>query len=612
VTRVVTAAAEAHPGVVAVLTGDDPELRQVVLRASSRLKTYVETAQPVLAWEKVRYAGEAVVAVVAVDRATAEDGAELVEVDYEPLPVVVDVLGAGGSDGGVSSVPLHEEAPDNVLIRRRFERGDVDAALAGAALLVERSLRTNRVTASPMEGRGGLAEWSDADDRMVLWSGTQVPHVARHFLAELLGLAESRLRVVAPDVGGGFGVKAAIYPEDVVLCVLARRLRVPVRFLEDRLEGLLTDTHARDHAYEVTAGFDSDGRLVGLRARVSCNVGAYSIVPWTCGIEVLMAGGLLMGPYRLEHYRCDALGVATNTTPAGPYRGVARPSTVFVMERILDQAARELGLDPVEIRARNLVLPEDLPYVSASGLVHDSPSYLAVLERILELSGYQELRADQARLRIEGRYVGIGLACYNELTGLGRATPAGPGLPFRTGHDAVMVRMDPGGAVTVVAGATSQGQGLETTIAQVVAAELGVAFEDVDVRLGDTDAGVWGMGAFSSRQGVITGGAAALAARALRAKVMAVAAHLLEVSPDDLEVGEGRVFPKDAPTKGLPMAEVGRVAYLATERLPADLDPGLEATRFYDPIRGTFAAGAQLAVVEVNPQTGMLDIHSYW
>jgi len=601
-----TAAAAALSGVVAVVTGDDPVFARHRLRARSALPTYVETEQPVLAWPKVRHCGEAVAAIVAVDRYAAEDGAALVAVDSEPLPAAVDVLEARGS-GAV----VHEAAPDNVLLSRRFAGGDVEAALAAAAVVVERAFRTNRQTAAPLEGRGGVAHWNDAEGKLTLWSGTQVPHLARHGLAEILGLAENRVRIVAPDVGGGFGVKGILYPEDVALCLLAMRLGRPVKWVEQRREGFLASAHARDHHYAVRAGFDRDGRLLAMDARITCNAGAYSVYPWTAGLEALMAGGLLTGPYKLADYRCDVAAVATNTAPAGPYRGVARPATTFVMERVLDLGARALGLDPVEIRRINLVGPGDLPYTSATRLVHDSPSYPVCFEKVIEAIGYADFRAEQARLRAKGRYVGIGFANYNELTGLGQAASAGPRMPFRTGHEGATVRMDPSGAVTVLAGVTSQGQGLETTMAQIVASELGVPFQSVTVILGDTDATPFGLGAFASRQAVIGGGAAMRAARAVRDKAARIAAHLLEAAPEDLEIADGRVVVKGVPSRAVSLAEVARVAHLETHRLPRDVEPGLDATRFYDPIRGTFAAGAQAAIVEVDPGTGTLVIRRY-
>ena len=349
--------------------------------------------------------------------------------------------------------------------------------------------------------------------------------------------------------------------------------------------------------------------MLGLDADITCNAGAYSVYPWTAGIEPLMAGGLLTGPYRLEHYRCTVRGVATNTAPSGPYRGVARPASTFAMEAVLDAAARELGMSGLEIRRRNLISPADIPYRMPSRLVDDSGHYGECLDKAAGAVGYPGFLAEQARRRAAGeKPIGIGFACYNELTGLGRAASAGPRMPFRTGHDACTVRVNPDGRVTVLSGVTSQGQGLETTIAQIAADAVGVRYEDVEVRFGDTGESLWGFGAFSSRQAVIGGGAARRAGDAVREAALRLAAALYEADPGSLRIEDGSVLVAGDPEPVGTLADVARVAYLESNRLPDGFEPGLEATRFYDPVRGAFAAGAQAAVVEVDPATGEVTI----
>jgi aerobic carbon-monoxide dehydrogenase large subunit len=380
---------------------------------------------------------------------------------------------------------------------------------------------------------------------------------------------------------------------------------VPLKWVEDRSEHLMAASHARDHRYLMRAGFAADGTLLAVDADVTCNVGAYSVYPWTAGIEPLMAGGLLSGPYRLANYRCTVRGVATNTAPSGPYRGVARPASVFAMEAMLDGGARELGMSGVEIRRRNVIRPEDIPYKMPSRLVDDSGAYEACLDRAVEVFDVERWRAEQARRREAGeRPIGIGVAIYNELTGLGRAASAGPRMPFRTGHDACTVRVNPDGRVTVFSGVTSQGQGLETTMAQVVADALGVDYDDVTVRYGDTDESLWGFGAFSSRQAVISGGAAQLAGAHVRDRVLALAGALREIDVTDLDLRGGQVHVRGQLDPIISLAEVARVAYLQSDRLPEGFEPGLEGTKFYDPVRGAFAAGAQLAALEFDPATG--------
>jgi carbon-monoxide dehydrogenase large subunit len=461
-----------------------------------------------------------------------------------------------------------------------------------------------------MECRTGVALWDATEDKLTFWSGTQIPHLVRNMLAELLGLAEGNVRVIAPDVGGGFGVKAVLYPEDLALCVMARQMRgYPIKWVEDRAEHLQAAAHARDHRIFMKAGFDRKGRLLALQADITCNVGAYSVYPWTAGIEPLMAGGLLSGPYQLENYRCVTRGVTTNTAYAGPYRGVARPSTVFAMESVLNAAAAELGLSDLEIRRINLITPDLIPYRMPSRLVDDSGWYGECLEKCVELIDYHAFLTEQMRRKESGENpIGVGFACYNELTGLGRAAAAGPRMPFRTGHDACTVRIEADGSVTVLSGVTTQGQGLETTMAQVVADAVGVAYEHVNVRIGDTNESLWGFGAFSSRQAVIGGGAAHLSGRAVQEQALKLAAALHELDHERLTIIGGKIQTKDTGEPVTTLADIARVAYLESNRLPDGFEPGLQSTRFYDPIWGAFAAGAQAAVIEVNPVSGELKI----
>lgn len=591
-------------GVVTVATGRDADFRDIQLVAESALSTHIATPQHPLAIDKVRFQGEAVAAVVAVDRYVAEDAVELVVVDYEELTVHVDAVAAYEAAGD----PVHDSAPTNVLISRVFEAGEVEQALADSAVVLEREYRTNRHGGVPLEGRGAVADWDAGSGVLTVHATSQIPHLHRNGMAKALGLAEHQVRLKVGDVGGGFGIKATQYPEDLAVAQLARRLGRPVSWVEDRVEHLQTALHSRDHHYTVKAGFDAEGHLLVVDAVLHANVGAYSCYPWTAGIEPLMAGGLMTGPYKLHHYRCDVRGVCTNTTATGPYRGVARPATVFVMDRLFDDAAAEFVMDVVDIRRLNLVGPDDLPYTAPTRLVHDSKTYIECLDQAVELVEYTAFRSEQLAAREDGRFIGIGFSCYNELTGLGQKASAGPRLPFRTGHECMTVRVDPGGDVHVLAGVTSQGQGLETTMGQVVAAELGVDYDNVTVEMGDTDRIQFGLGAFASRQGVIGSGAATVAARAVKDKVLRIAAHLMEADPDWLSIDDGLVHTQDAPAVGVRVSDVAHVAYMEPHRLPPGEEPGLEATRFYDPITGTFAAGAQAAVVEVDAETGFVDV----
>jgi carbon-monoxide dehydrogenase large subunit len=468
--------------------------------------------------------------------------------------------------------------------------------------------RFHRHAGVAIENRGCAARWEAGDASLTLWSSTQIPGIARDVLADLLGLPPPRVRVVAADVGGGFGIKTVLYPEEIVVAALARLLGRPVRWIGDRREDLLTSTQAWDETIDGELGVDAEGRIVGLRARVVADIGAYSIYPWTASIEVIQVVSFLPGPYRLEHYRAEALGVATSKAPMGPYRGVGRPVSVFVTEALLDRAARRLGLDPAEIRRRNLLVDADLPYRSASGIVWDSGGFQESLARVCDVAGYDALRDEQARARRAGRYLGVGLASYVELTGVGSAIPVSPGAEIATGTEGATVRVEPGGGVTAIFGLGCQGQGHETTLAQVVAGELGVGVRDVRVLYGDTATGPHSTGTYASRSAVLGGGAATLAARAVRDKALAIAAHQLEASVADLEIEGGVVSVRGAPGREIALGAIATVAYAGTRRLPEGLEPGLEATKFYDPYFGTASNATHLAVVDVDPATCLVRV----
>lgn len=601
------AAVESLPGVAAILTGR--ELAAVVrpLRPTSVIRGFKEVDYPALAVDRVRHVGEGVVAVAAADRYVAEDAVDLIEVEYDPLPAVVDPETAARPD----SPRVHDELPDNILVAREFRVGDYDGAAAGADLVLRETFRIHRQGGLPLEPRGCLAEWDPGAETLTVRSATQVPHLLRSTLADLLGLAEWQVRVLTGDVGGGFGVKSSIYPEEIVCAYLSLRLGRPVKWIEDRRENLTTTTHARDQIHEVEVAALCDGTIVGLHDRILCDVGAYSIYPWTAAIEPLMAGGSVMGPYRIQNYHAFTAGVATNKFPEGPYRGVARPATTFVMERIVDLVAAKLGLDPAEVRRRNLVRAEDFPYRSATGLIYDGASFIESLDLAREKADYGALRAEQARLRKQGRLIGIGLGCYVEITAFGSKTPASPGTPINPAHEAATVRIDPAGTVTVLCSVASTGQAHATSLAQIAADGLGVPIESVRVIVGDTNASAYGFGTFASRSAVMAGGAIIKATAILSDKVRRIAGSLLEASPDDLEIVGGSVRVRGAPAQAVPLRQVARLAHYQIKRLPEGMDPGLEVTGYYDPQFGTSANGTHLAVVEVDPETGQVQFLRY-
>jgi carbon-monoxide dehydrogenase large subunit len=599
--------ARAAAGIAACVTGEDLAPHARAVRAESRMKGYVATDFPALARGKVRFTGEAVAAALGDTRYAAEDALDLIDVRYEPLPSV----GTVEAGRQASSPLLHEAAGTNVLLTRTFAQGDADAAIANAAVVVGDTFRFHRHAGVTMENRACLAEWDAGAGALTLWSSTQVPGLLRDALADVLDLPAHKVRVVAPDVGGGFGVKGALYPEEVAVCALARLTGRPVKWVGDRREDLLTSTQAWDEVIECELGLAADGAIQGLRARVMGDIGAYSIHPWTASIEVIQVISFLPGPYRVPHYRGEAWGVATNKAPMGPYRGVGRPVSTFVTESLIERAARRLGMDPVELRLQNLIRTEEFPYRSPSGVVWDHGAFVETLERARDMAGYAEVRQEQRRARPSTRRLGIGVASYVELTGVGSAIPASPGAAINTGTEGATVRVDPGGTVTAIFGVASHGQGHETSLAQIVAQELGAPFGDVRVIEGDTAASPAGTGTYASRTAVIAGGAAMLAARAVKDKAVQIAAHQLEAGVDDVVLEDGRASVRGSAGRSVSLRDIAGAAYAGSRRLPKGMEPGLEATRFYDPYFGSASNAAHVAVVEVDVETCAVAIRRF-
>ncbi len=599
-------AARANAGVVAVLTADDifdmPGLRPILERDD-----FAVTEMPLLARDVVRFAGEPVAMVLADSRYAAEDGAEAVEAAYRVGAEVSSIEEAIAADAPL----VHETAPGNLLLdAAMYDDPELDAALETAAVVVDTTFTTGRVTAAPMEARASLAAWDERERRLVVHISHQIPHLVRTTVADLLGLPEHRVRVVTPDVGGGFGLKCVVGREEILVSAAAMRLRRPVKWIEDRVENLTASFHGHEQRYAVRAGFDAEGVLLGLAADIACDVGAYSCYPFTCGVEPLMASTELPGPYRLTHYRARGRAVATNKPPIAPYRGVSRPQITFVMERLMDMAARRLGKDPVEIRMRNLIASGEFPYRGASGLTYDEGSYRESLEKCVAALDHDTWRARQADARAEGRLIGQGFSCFSERTAYGTPAFASRKMVITPGFESADLRMDASGGVTVAVGTLSHGQGHETTFAQIAADELGLRPEDVRVVQGDTDVTPYGWGTFASRSIAIGGGAVKRAGGVLAERIAGIGAHLLEVSPEDVELADGSVSVRGAPDRSVAIAEVARVAHHAAHRLPAGVEPGLEVRATFDP-PGTFSNATHGVEVEVDPETGAVKIGRY-
>jgi carbon-monoxide dehydrogenase large subunit len=605
----VSAAARA-PGARRIFTGDeiDKALKPMGLPFRPEIfppSVFKQCKWPCLALGKVRYVGEPIAAVVADSRYLAEDAAELVRVDYEELPAVTDPEAAMRA----GSPLVHEEFGDNIVMRVAGGAGDIEGAFRGAAFVLRERFHTNRHAAIPLEGRATLATL-DSNGDITLWTSTQTPHLVRSRVADIMRFPEHKLRVIGPDVGGGFGLKCHVFPEEALTCHFARDIGRPVKWIEDRREHLLNSFHAKEDIVECEMGFTADGTVVGIRARIIGDLGAYSADPWPSPFEALQLAAALPGPYKIRNYAYEVLAVCTNKTTLSVYRGVGLPPAVFVQEHMMDLAARRLKMDPLEIRHRNMIAPEDFPYVSATGLQYDSSSSTYALQKAADMVGYKDFRERQRAERAQGRYLGLGIATYIEMTTFGTRYWAPLGIQH-CAYDSATVRMDPGGGVLLSVGTFSHGQGHHTVYAQLVADELGVKVEDVNFVQGDTQATPYGWGTWGSRSIVAGGGAVVNASRKVKDKMLRIAGHLLEVSPGDLEVEPGEVRVKGVPSKSIAIKDLARAAVFSAWKLPAGEEPGLEATHYYDPPPLTFANATHIAEVEVDIETGKVCIVRY-
>ena len=564
---------------------------------------YVPIAQPVLAADLVRFVGEPIAAAIASTEAQAEDLADAVSVEIDASAAVTDARAALANDAPL----VHAHAARNLAVEGKVETPGFATAQSAAHRLVAIELRSRRQNATPLEGRAGHAAFDPVSERVTLTCATQMPHLMRTAIADLIGMPEGDLRVVAPDVGGGFGQKMSLVPEYLVLVWLARKLRTSVAWTEDRRENLVASFHSRDQSIRLQGAFAADAKLLALSAEVVANVGAYSCYPTTCAVEPLMAMAELPGPYDVRAYACVARGVLTNTCPMAPYRGVSRPAITTALERLMDAAAIEFGLEPVEIRRRNLI--GKFPYTSATGLVFDEGSYRQTLDMAAEALDVPAFRRRQQHERSRGRYLGIGFAAFSERTGYGTPAFAARGMGVTLGWETVELAMDPSGGVEVRIGASPHGQGLRTTLAQLVADEIGIAPERIQIVHGDTDRTPYGWGTFASRSLVIAGGASVLAARKVRAKLKKIASHLLETAADDIVLKDGaaRVAGTD---RTLPIEALARAAYHQVHLFKGEIDPAICETATYDP-PGTFSNACHACIVEVDPETGRVMIERF-
>jgi carbon-monoxide dehydrogenase large subunit len=572
------------PGVLAVYTAAD--LGELYAPGSGGRDAKV-VRHPVLARDYVRYVGQPVAAVVATSRESAHDALQRVYVDYEALDAVADALQAL-QEGTL----VHPELGTNRALERRTSGGDIAEAFAKAHKVVGARLVQQRVAPSPMEPRGVLAAWDGIRESLTLWSSTQMPHDLRNAVAEALGLAENQVRAVTPDVGGAFGAKINIYPEEILAAHLARSLGRPVKWVEGRGESFVATVHGRAQVADLELALDAEGQILGLRGRVVADLGAYALET-TLGNA---PGTLLMlqGPYRIPAIDLELVSVYTHATPTGAYRGAGRPEATYYLERLMDMAARELGMDPAEIRLRNLI-QGPFPYKTLTGAKYDSGAYPETLRKLLELSDYKALRELQARARAEGRLLGIGLCVYVEITGYG----------WDTGG----VRVNPDGSAVVFTGTSPHGQGAGTGFAQIVAERLGIPLERIRIVQGDTLAVPYGMGTAGSRTMSVGGSAILKAAEQVAEKARRIAAHLLEAAPEDVELGEGGWSVRGT-DRAVSLEQIAQAAY-NPRKLPPDLEPGLEGQASFNLKEANYPFGAHLALVELDRETGQVRVLRY-
>jgi carbon-monoxide dehydrogenase large subunit len=576
-----------------------------VLEAGPELSAHRHSPYPPLADERVRYVGQTIAACVMPTRAQAEDLAGQVQVELEELAAVVDVIAAMRPD----SPRVFDEWPSNAYISTTVTEGD-PRQLAAAPIRVHRRLRLNRQATVSIEGRGALAYWDRRLDELVVYLSTQGGQVKRLALSRMLGIPEHKVRVIAPDIGGGFGGKNRIMPEDVAIAALAMKVGHPVRWIEDRREHLLASPHARDHTYDLTICAERDGTLLGIEGDIYIDAGAYALWPTGAFQEASMASRNLTGPYRMRHLKLNAHTVATNKAPMGPYRGVARPGATFALERLVDEVARELGHEPFDLRRQNIVTSTELPYKTAAGMKLDTGDYVASLEIACDKIDLAAIRKRQAKGEPDGRRIGVGFAFYTEQSGHGVVEFAKRKFRVIPGYESANVRMLPDGNVIIYVGVQNHGQGHETTLAQIAAHELGIDPGQISVRYGDTAVGPYGFGTFASRSIVFAGGAVGKASRTVAEKIKRIGAHLLQADVAATHIEGGMVH---GPNSKVGIAEIAFAANARPDHLPAGMDPLLDSTATYEPADsgGVFAYGTHAVVVAVDPDSGMTELLDY-
>jgi carbon-monoxide dehydrogenase large subunit len=578
-------------------------VRPVIARSS--IPGFKSSEFPALARDKVRFVGEPIAFCVGGTRAEAEDAVQKLQVDFEELPAVVDPIAARARNSAL----VHDHWGDNLFLTTDIDIGFEECA-ARADVVVTRQFDLARQCMMPMEGKGILAYYDERNDQLIVYSSTQVPHMIRTGLSECLGLDQGKIRVIAPDVGGGFGYKCVLQSEEILIAWAALKLRHPVRWTEDRREHLIAAANAREHRYTVTAYADKRGRLLAMDAEVTVSVGAYSVWPWVC-FEGPQAGGNLPGAYTIEGYRCKTYSVATNKPPLMPYRGVSRPGVCFALELTVDAVARAVGREPAEVRLENLVPSSAMPYTNITNKLYDSGDYPSSLQTAIEKIDLPAVRSRQRKGEPDGRLIGVGFAPYTEQTAHGTKVFAAWGIPLVPGFEQANTKLTPDGGLEIRVGVQSHGQGMETTLAQIAQEILGIELSKIKIIHGDTGLTPYSTGTYASRSIVMAGGAVSRSCVALAKRINAIGAHLLQCKAEDVVIKEGQVL---GPHGQIAISQIAKVWYLEPEQLPDDVNPqGLEVTEGYKPSvdSGAFAYGTHAAVVAVDPEIGEVEILDY-
>ncbi len=586
-----SSAAAAREGVLAVVTGEDLSDQYEPVPMAGGKEALANYSHHALSVGHVRHIGEAVAAIIAVSEQVAEDAIDDVEVDWEELPASADLLGAYKGAKGAIFASRDDNVPD---VGEKKSDG-VDEVFASAPHVLSQRMTSQRVAGVPMEVRAVAAAPDAVTGGITLWSSTQIPHGVRSALATTLRLPENAIRVIAPNVGGGFGVKNALYPEEIVVAKLAQTFNMPMKWAGTRAEHFLTTTQGRSQIADVSAAYDDDGRILGLRLHVIAELGMYPPFYDIAHLTGLMA----TGNYDIQAVDFKASNVFTNTVAVAAYRGAGRPEAIYYMERMIDLIAAELAMDPAELRRKNYIQPEQFPYKTPTGSTYDTGNYEANLDTALETANYAALRREQAQMRARDsdKLLGIGMATYVEMCGFG---------PYESGQ----VRVEPSGTVTVYTGTSPHGQGLQTTFAQIVADEIGANYDDIIVKHGDTGSQPMGVGTFGSRSLAIGGSSIVRASEKVRDKAIKIAAHVLEAAPGDIEFADGEYRVKGVPSRSLSLREIAKRAY--SDRLPDDIDTGLEATDFFRPADFIYPFGTHVAVVEIERDTGFITLREYY